>query len=165
MPVRSMLLITAVVLCGLIAGLFFGWLVSVIPGLRVVTDRSYINTMQSINVAIVNPGFLIAFLATPVLLVVAGVAEYRAGNRRRSLLLACAAVTYALGGLGVTFGGNIPLNNSLDAFELDGASIEQAKLMRTSYEEPWNRWHLARTLASGLAFVLATTATLVTEAE
>ena len=165
MSARLVLLATAIVIAGLIAGLFFGWLVSVIPGLAKAADRTYIETMQSINVAIVNPLFVIPFMITPIILAASAIVEYRAGNQRRSWLLAVATVTYALGVLGVTVGGNIPLNDALDAFDLDSADDAAAAVRRTSYEDPWNRWHLGRTIASVVAFAIATSAALVSEAE
>jgi len=150
---------------GLIGGLLFGWMVSVIPGLQGVGDSTYISTMQSINVRIVNPAFIIPFILTPVLLASAGILEFRAGNERRAWLLGASAVTYLLGVLAVTIGGNIPLNDALDAFDLDAASVTQAAEQRSRYEGPWNRWHTARTLASGLAFTFATTSAIVSEVD
>jgi hypothetical protein len=61
-------------------------MVSVIPGLKGVGDSTYISTMQSINVRIVNPAFIIPFMLTPALLAGAGILEFRAGNERRGWL-------------------------------------------------------------------------------
>lgn len=162
MTARTLLLVTSIVSTGLMAGLLFGWLVSVIPGTSRIDDRAYVKTMQEINVAIINPAFVIPFMVTPALLVIAAVLEYRAGNQRRGAALASAAAVYAAGVLGVTFGGNIPLNNGLDAFDLASSTEESLAGRRTSYEKPWNRWHGARTAASVVAFALASTATLLT---
>lgn len=158
---RQTLMLTAIVIAGLSAGLLFGWMVSVIPGLKGVDDRTYVSTMQSINVRIINPWFVIPFLITPALLAGAGFAEYRAGNQRRAWQLAVATLTYLSGVLGVTFGGNIPLNNSLDSFVLADATPTGLAAERAGYEGPWNRWHLIRTVASGLAFAMAASAAIV----
>ncbi len=88
--------------------------------------------------------------------------EYRAGNQRRAWLLGVAAATYVAGVLGVTAGGNIPLNNTLDAFDLNTTTTSEATTQRTSYKGPWNRWHLARTIASGVSFALAVAGALTT---
>ena len=161
----QILLVTSILSAGMIGGLLFGWMASVIPGLKGVGDSTYISMMQSINVRIVNPAFVIPFVLTPVLLAGAGVLEFRAGNERRAWLLGTAALTYLLGVLAATIGGNIPLNDALDAFDLDGASETQAAERRLSYEGPWNRWHTARTLASGLTFALATSSAIVSEVD
>ena len=161
----QILLAIAILSTGLIGGLLFGWMVSVIPGLKDVGDSTYVSTMQSINVRIVNPAFIIPFMLTPVLLAGAGVLEFRAGNERRGWLLGTAAVTYLLGVLAVTIGGNIPLNDALDVFDLDGATATQTAERRLGYEGPWNRWHTVRTLASGVAFALATSSAIVSEVD
>ena len=79
-------------------------------------------------------------------------------------MLTCACAMYVAGVLGVTGVGNVPLNNALDEFDLDAATIESIAARRRSYETPWNRWHYARTDASMLVFATAVAASLV-EAE
>ncbi|NNF53616.1 MAG: DUF1772 domain-containing protein [Acidimicrobiales bacterium] len=161
MTARALLTGSGILMVGLMAGLFFGWMVSVIPGLSRISDSDYIATMQSINVAIVNPAFVIPFMLTPVVLAGAGVLEYRAGNQRRAWLLGVAAVTYVVGVLGITVGGNIPLNNTLDAFDLNTATASETATQRTSYERSWNRWHGARTVANAVSFGFAISSSLV----
>lgn len=155
------LLLTAVVSSGLMAGLFFAWMVSVIPGTARVSDLSYIDTMQAINRAIVNPWFVVPFVVTPLLLAGAAALEWRAGNTRRAWFLLGAAVSYVLGVLAVTVGGNIPLNNELDAFDLTGSPPASVAEMRDRYEGPWNRWHAVRTVVSIASFVGAVWATTI----
>ena len=163
MNARAILLLVSIVSTGMMAGLFFGWMVSVIPGLRVVDDGAYVATMQSINVKIVNPAFVIPFVVTPVLLAIAGLLEYRAGRQQRAGQLWASALTYVVGVLAVTAAGNIPLNNALDAFDPGSASPSQILNERTSYEGPWNKWHLARTIAASVAFGLAAASAIITE--
>lgn len=147
--------IVAVASTALMAGLWFAWAVSVIPGTRLVPDRTYVTTMQTINRAIINPGFILPFLATPVLLAVAGWAQWRSGDTRRGALLLAAGGTYAVGVLGVTMGGNVPLNDALDRVPLAQATDTELHQARTTYERPWNRWHGARTVANLAALTIA----------
>ena len=145
------LLFASLLFTGLTAGLFFGWAVSVNPGLRRVADDTYIETMQRVNVAIVNPLFILVFMGTPVALIAGAVVNESA----TSTALWIAAVLYVVGVLGVTVGGNIPLNNALDAFDLPGADAGAAVQRRHSYETPWVRWHNIRTAANIASFVFA----------
>ncbi|MEM7284722.1 MAG: DUF1772 domain-containing protein [Actinomycetota bacterium] len=145
----------AVASTALMAGLWFAWAVSVIPGTRLVPDRVYVTTMQNINRAIINPGFIGPFLLTPALLAVAGIAEWRSGDTRRGGLLLAAGGTYLVGVLGVTFGGNVPLNNALDRVPLADATDDDLHRARVTYERPWNRWHGARTVANLAALTIA----------
>lgn len=162
MDIDSTLLTTGVVSSGLMAGLFYGWTVSVIPGLRRIPDSAYINTMQDINRAIINPAFIVPFMGIPVALAVGSVAQFRAGDARRGWLLAGAAATYTVGVLGITGRRNVPLNDSLDGFDLAEATNAATAIRRSSYETPWNRWHYLRTAASAAAFAMATAAAVVT---
>lgn len=156
--VASALLFCSTLSSGLTAGLFFGWAVSVLPGTAKVSDRNYVATMQSINIAIINPIFMLAFLGTAIVLAAGAWCHHRDGQARRGWLLAAAAGTYALGVVGVTAARNVPLNNQLDAFVLDGASDTTVSERRTRYESSWNAWHYVRTIANIAAFCLAITA-------
>lgn len=75
-------------------------------GLRKVDDAAFLATMQRINVAIVNPVFLLLFLGSPAVLVAAVVV----GPRGPWLLVGAGLHLVALA---VTFAVNIPLNNRL----------------------------------------------------
>ncbi len=161
MTARTILIAVSLISSGLVAGLLYGWMVSVIPGTVRTDDAVYVQTMQRINLAIINPAFLIPFLGTPVVLAIAAIASYRAGNNRRAAVIGWAAVVYAVGVIGVTVGGNIPLNDELDRFDLAGAIGDQLSTARGDYEGPWNRWHRIRTLASVITFAMTATATLL----
>ncbi len=165
MSAADVLLGLSVVLTGLMAGLWYAWTVSVIPGTRLVGDTTYVETMQRINRAILNPGFLVPFIGIPVVLAVAAWLQFRAGDDRRGWLLAASAATYVVGVLGVTAGGNVPLNDALDEFDLAGADDEARRDRRTTYEQPWNRLHYVRTVGNLVAFVLATAAAVVDETD
>lgn len=163
MSATSVLLLAGILSSGLMAGLFFGWAVSVIPGLARIADRSYVSTMQSVNRAIVNPLFVVFFIGTVVALAAGALVHLRDGQTRRATWLAAAAGAYAFGVLGVTVGRNIPLNDALDAFALDGATDEAVAERRRGYESPWNRWHNVRTAANAAAFSFASTAALIAD--
>ncbi len=162
MNLPDTLLGTSVIATGLMSGLWYGWTVSVIPGTRRVADANYVDTMQNINKAIINPAFIIPFMGIPIVLGVAAILQFRAGDSRRGWLLAGATATYVVGVLGVTIGGNVPLNDALETFNLAGSDEQAIGTRRQTYETPWNRWHYLRTAANIGAFVLASTAAVVT---
>jgi uncharacterized membrane protein len=150
---KSLTLFIAVVLTGLSAGLFYAWMVSVIPGTRKVVDITYLESMQSINRAILNPAFFLIFIGSPLLLTISTIQQFNAGNTFWWLL--SASLTYLIGTFGVTALGNVPLNDALDALDL--LELSDAKIIefRKSYEDKWNRLHLIRTVFAVLAFVIA----------
>lgn len=159
MSTATALTFTSVVVIGLMAGLFFAWAVSVIPGLRLVPDHTYAETMQAINRAILNPAFLVPFMVAPLL---GGLAAlWQRDDTMAAGLLAAAAALYLVGVVGVTAAGNVPLNDHLDTLQLDELSPDRLAVERADYERRWNRRHMVRTAASIVAFGLAVWATLV----
>jgi len=130
-----------------------------------VPAGNYVDTMQHINRAIINPAFVVPFMGIPLVLGGAALMQFRAGDHRRGWLLAGATATYVVGVLGVTIGRNVPLNDALDAFDLRNSTSDAIERRRTTYERPWNRWHHLRTIASVGSFALAAAAALVTADE
>ena len=83
MNANNTLLITGVIGTGLVAGLLYGWAVSVIPGTTRVGDHTYVETMQDINRAIINPAFIVPFMGVPLVLGAASILHFRTGDTRR----------------------------------------------------------------------------------
>ena len=159
LSVKSVILFIAILLTGLSSGLFYAWTVSVIPGTRKVTDIIYLETMQSINRAILNPAFMVIFLGSLILLLVSTFQHNQSGVTFWILL--AAMLVYLLGTFGVTALGNVPLNNELDVISLGELSIQQLAAFRNHYELQWNRLHYIRTVFSVISFLLSLFAAFV----
>lgn len=139
------LLGVALVAAGLLAGLFYAWSCSVMPGLADTDDRTFVAAMQAMNEAIRNPAFFATFVGTIPLLVASLLAARRAGARTAALWLA-AALALNLLGLLITGAFNIPLNDDL---ERAGADVAQA---RDDFETPWVVWNIVRTVVYTASF-------------
>lgn len=163
MDAKQILLTASIVATGMMAGLWYGWSVSVIPGTRRLASSEYVGLMQHINREILTPRFLLPFVALPLLLGGAAMLQFRAGDQRRGFVLSASAITYVIGVFGVTAAGNVPLNDALDGFDLRGSTAEQIDRRRESYEGPWNRWHTVRTVANFVAFTLAASAAVLAD--
>ena len=146
---------SAVLLTGLSAGLFYAWSVSVIPGTRQVHDLVYLETMQSINQAILNPAFYLIFFGSLLMLAVSSIQQYRLGAESAFWLFLAAGLVYLIGAFGVTAFGNVPLNDTLDAIRLDELGPDQLAGARRQYETRWNQLHLIRTIFAVLSFILS----------
>ena len=157
---KSTMLFGAVILTGLSAGLFYAWQVSVIPGTKRVVDLTYLETMQSINRAILNPAFFIIFFGSLILLSISGIYQFHSNKWVFGLMLA-SSITYLIGTFGVTVFGNIPLNNQLDAMRITETGAQKAAEFRQFYETNWNRLHLIRTVFAVLSFLLAVAALFI----
>lgn len=161
MDAKQLLLAASIVMTGMVGGLFYGWVVSVIPGTRRISDAEYVNVMQHVNREILTPRFLVPFMITPLLLGAAAFTQFRAGDQRRGVLIALSAVTYAIGVFGVTAAGNVPLNDELEDFVLSDATPAELAERRATYEGPWNRWNQVRTTANLVAFGLVVGAAVI----
>ena len=153
LSIKSITLFLAVLLTGLSAGLFYAWAVSVIPGTKRVADAIYLETMQSINRAILNPAFYLIFFGSLILLAVSTFQHFKSGLT--FWLILAALLTYLVGTFGVTSLGNVPLNNTLDALNLSELTAEIQTTTRQQFEVKWNRLHMIRTVFSVLSFLLS----------
>ena len=149
---KTITLFATVILTGLSAGFFYAWEVTVIPGTKLIADRVYLETMQSINRAILNPAFFIIFMGSLVLLIISTIQQYGKGMAFWIMLLAL--LTYLGGTFLVTGMGNVPLNNELDVLQLDTLSPERIQEFRQYYESRWNVLHTIRTVFSVISFIL-----------
>ena len=151
---KTIILFSSVLLTGLSAGLFYAWSVSVIPGTKKVDHATYLEAMQAINRAILNPAFFLIFIGSLVGLSMASIYHLHAGKATFWFMLS-ATILYLAGTVGVTGLGNVPLNNKLDALELPQLTTEKLAQFRAYYETSWNRLHQIRTVFAVAAFALS----------
>ena len=138
----TVVLVAALVAASLIAGLFYAYACSVMPGIGRGDDKTFVEAMRGINVAIVNPVFMLTFLGAPLL---AGVAVFlNLGSR--SLPWVIAGFVFLLAMIVITGVVNIPLNNALDSGGDDYAAV------RAKFETVWVRWNVLRAVVSTAGF-------------
>jgi uncharacterized membrane protein len=147
---RGATLVAATMAMGLLAGLFYAFTVSVMPGLGRTDGRTFVDAMQRINVAIINPWFFVGFFGAPVLTIVAAALHLRAGWRTGLPWIAAAFVLYGVAFV-ITIGVNIPLNDALAAAGSPDRIGDLAQV-RDRFEATWVRWNIARTVAFTAAF-------------
>jgi uncharacterized membrane protein len=140
---------TAALGCGLIAGLFFAFSVSVMRALARLPAAQGMAAMQAINVVIINPIFLVVFLGTAavcVFLIIAALLGWQ--QTLGTVYLLTGSVLYLVGSLLVTMGFNVPMNESLASVtptDPDSASLWAGYLTR------WTAWNHIRTVAALVA--------------
>jgi uncharacterized membrane protein len=146
MVARNATLVAATVAMGLAAGLFYTFACAVMPGLRHVDDRTFIDAMQRINVAILNGWFALSFGGAFLLAALAAFLEYRAGSRSTLLWVGAATALYTCVLL-MTFAINVPLNDALERAG-DPARITDLAGVRAKFESSWVAWNVARAVFS-----------------
>ena len=140
---------------GLMAGLFFVFSAFMMTALARLGAPQGIAAMQSVNVAILNPLFLVVFMGTAVLSLVTAVGAIWNWSTAGSGWMLAGSLLYLVGIMAVTMLFNVPLNDALAA--VDPASGEGAALWER-YLDVWVKWNHVRTV-SGLcalaAFIMA----------
>lgn len=126
----------------LVAGLFFVFSIAIMKALGALPPPQGIAAMQSINVVIVNPWFLVAFFGTAVVGVVAAVAGWGGAGGAWAL---AGAVVYVVGSLLATMVFNVPMNNALARA---AASSPEGAALWSDYLVRWTAWNHVRTVAS-----------------
>jgi uncharacterized membrane protein len=137
----------------LVGGVFFAFSSFVMKALARVPSSEGIAAMQSINVVVMNPSFLGAFMGTAVLsLGVIGLALVSRSHPSATFFLA-GAVFYFVGTFLVTIFGNVPLNDQLAAMS---ATDPAANDLWEHYLDRWTTWNHVRTVAATVAALLYT---------
>ena len=145
-------LVVATLLCTLVAGFLFAFAVVVMPGIRRLDDAAFTRAFQVIDGVIQDnrPIFLLVWAGSVVALIAAlalGVGELAGGDR---FLLIGAAVIYLLGVQMPTGAVNVPLNNRLQAVDVEASDAGELRAARDGFEARWNRSNVLRTWLSCL---------------
>ncbi|MFI6317974.1 DUF1772 domain-containing protein [Nonomuraea sp. NPDC050556] len=140
---KTLALILSTLSAGLMAGLFAGFAYSVMPGLRQSTSRTLVEAMQKINVAIVNPLFMVIFMGG-VVFTLAAVAFHWSSPGRLWVIVGCLLYLVMFG---VTVAVNVPLNDALAK-----AGHADVAAARAAFEAKWVAWNIVRAVAATGSF-------------
>lgn len=149
-------LILATFLCSLVAGFLFAFSVVVMPGIRKLNDRDFIQAFQVIDGIIQDnqPIFILVWIGSFIALIASVLLGIEQLDGIGRLLLALATIVYVFGVQLPTITINVPLNNKLKSFDVDDMNEVSHKSARGNFEPRWNRWNSIRTLLSCLVSVL-----------
>ena len=151
--VTTIAIVSAMLGSALIGGVFFTFSSFVMKALARVPSAEGIAAMQSINLVVLNPSFIGAFMGTTILslwLVVLALIGWEAPS---APWLIAGALLYLVGTFLVTGLGNVPLNNRLAAVQAgDPAATE----VWEHYLARWTLLNSLRTLAAISAALMFT---------
>ena len=154
MKTETIVLVSAIFLTGLMAGIFFTWSNAVKPGIGKLSDLEYLRALKSMNRVILNYVFITVFLGAIVTVALVPVFYFHLYPKNIFWLFIFTLVVYWIGVFGVTVLGNIPLNEILDKTNLESISLEEMKALRRSIEIKWNNLNLIRSISSAITFLL-----------
>jgi uncharacterized membrane protein len=145
-------LVAATLLCGLVAGLVFGFAVVVMPGLAALDDRGFIRAFQVVDGVIQRgqPLFGLVWLGSALAALAALLLGFGRLDGWEQAILVVASSAYLLGVQLPTVVVNIPLNNEIQALDLDTTDEPAWQAARDRFEARWNRWNVSRTVVATL---------------
>ena len=154
--ILPVVLLVSTLLCTLVAGFVLLFAIVVMPGIGALPNREFLHAFQVIDKVIQNnqPLFVFVWVGSIAALVVAtalGVWQLEGIGR---ILIIVAAAAYLIGSQLPTFTINIPLNNRLQALNLDTLDEASQATERRCFEARWNRWNFIRTVFACLASVM-----------
>lgn len=132
----------------LVGGVFFAFSSFVMKALGQLPGGVGVAAMQRINVVVINPVFLGAFMGTALLAAACVVAAVMIRTEARAPWVLAAGLFYLIGTFGVTLVCNVPRNNRLAPLE---ATSPQADAYWPEYLRVWTRWNHVRTAAALVA--------------
>ncbi len=141
----------AIVGSTLISGIFFAFSNFIMKALQRVPSPEGLLAMQTINVTVLNRGFLGLFMGTALTCLILAVISIAEWEMARSPYLLGGAVAYIGGTWLVTALGNVPLNNKLAGVERENPeSLE----VWAHYLERWTKLNSQRASAAMCASTL-----------
>lgn len=147
MNMTDLLMLLTALGAATVGGVFFAFSSFVMKALAQLPPAQGVAAMQRINVVVINPWFMGAFMGTLLLSIACVVVACLPWNAPRSAWMLAAGLLYAVGNFGVTLVFNVPRNDRLA--RLDAASTEAAGYWPV-YVREWTFWNHVRTVA-GLA--------------
>jgi uncharacterized membrane protein len=140
---------------GLVGGIFFAFSNFVMAALGRLPSKQGVAAMQSINVTVLNPAFLLAFLGTGLVCVALAPGSYVWWDQASGKLILVASLVYVVGCVGVTMICNVPLNDALAAVQ---PGTSEAAAIWSRYLGDWTTWNHVRTVAPIVSAILFTAA-------
>ncbi len=137
--------------CGLIAGVFFAFSTFVMPALAQQPTAAGMATMQSINITVINPWFMTAFLGTAVTTGGLALVAVLKWQQPGAVYWLIAGLLYLVGTVGVTIAFNVPLNDALAMVKPD---TPEGATLWAKYLTQWTFWNHVRTIAALTAAAL-----------
>ena len=147
----STVIVIAIALNALVAGLFFAFSVAVLPGLRDLDNRSFVTVFRGINRAMQKPVFLAVLFAAPIAAVAAAAIALIQGTELSATMIVVGALLSAATFM-FTSSRNVPLNNMLE--RLPAKTESDARTARSRFEPLWSRWNAVRSLTGTASVVL-----------
>ncbi len=152
-------LVFAVLTCSLVTGFIFTYAVVVMPGFSKLDDKEFLRAFQVTDGVIQNnqPLFMLTWVGSIIsVLSVIAISLLSLGLSEAWILIVVGLI-YLLGVQGVTISIHLPLNNRIQAIDINNMNNQSLNEERTKFEMRWNYFNKIRTFIAfftSLSFLL-----------
>ena len=149
-------LLIATFLCSLQAGFLFAFAVVVMPGIKKLDAGGFLHAFQVMDRVIQDnhPLFLLVWIGSAISLLAAALLGFGQLDTPGRIIIVVAALLHVLVVQLPTISINIPLNNELQALDVEAMDDAAREAARAKFEPRWNRWNTIRTWVSYLVTML-----------
>jgi uncharacterized membrane protein len=136
----------------------FAFATVAMPGIQNLGDRDFLRAFKAMDLVIQRnqPVFMLVWVGSVVALAIAALLSFWQLDGVERLFTILAAVVYVFGVQSPTATVNVPLNNKLQALDIDEVNDSSIRQARKDFEHRWLRWNSIRTV-----FAVVTSALLI----
>ena len=152
-------LVFAAMTCSLVTGFIFTYAVVVMPGFSKLNDKEFLRAFQVTDGVIQNnqPLFMLTWVGSIIsVLSVIAISIFSLGFSEAWLMFVVGLI-YLLGVQGITISIHLPLNNRIQAIDINNMNDQSLNEERTKFETRWNNFNKIRTFiafSTSLSFLL-----------
>ena len=152
-------LVFAVLTCSLVTGFIFTYAVVVMPGFSKLDDKEFLRAFQVTDGVIQNnqPLFMLTWVGSIISVLSVIVISLLSLGLSEAWNLFVVGLIYLLGVQGVTISIHLPLNNRIQAIDINNMNNQSLNEERTKFEMRWNYFNKIRTFIAfftSLSFLL-----------
>ena len=152
-------LVFAVLTCSLVTGFIFTYAVVVMPGFSKLDDKEFLRAFQVTDGVIQNnqPLFMLTWVGSIISVLSVIVISLLSLGLSEAWKLIVVGLIYLLGVQGVTTSIHLPLNNRIQAIDINNMNNQSLNEERTKFEMRWNYFNKIRTFIAfftSLSFLL-----------
>ena len=152
-------LVFAAMTCSLVTGFIFTYAVVVMPGFSKLNDKEFLRAFQVTDGVIQNnqPLFMLTWVGSIIsVLSVIAISIFSLGFSEAWIIFIVGLI-YLLGVQGITISIHLPLNNRIQAIDINNMNDQSLNEERTKFETRWNNFNKIRTFiafSTSLSFLL-----------
>ena len=152
-------LVFAAMTCSLVTGFIFTYAVVVMPGFSKLNGKEFLRAFQVTDEVIQNnqPLFMLTWVGSIIsVLSVIAISIFSLGFFEAWIMFVVGLI-YLLGVQGITISIHLPLNNRIQAIDINNMNDQSLNEERTKFETRWNNFNKIRTFiafSTSLSFLL-----------